>query len=146
MVTVPSNGSLDCELLIARRDGQGVGWLMCSNHRAVPSCVSRRKVVMGTCCGSEDIIFEGGGVGDGLVGISMREWGDGGVDVLVGWRMVVFSIKQGQIVIIAPAELPVALPVTRKTGTGFCEFAKSVPAGNPYPYPWENPYGLHYPC
>ncbi|KAF8879804.1 hypothetical protein BD779DRAFT_1474129 [Infundibulicybe gibba] len=57
-----------------------------------------------------------------------------------------FSIKQGQIVIIAPAELPVALPVTRKTGTGFCGFAKSVPAGNPYPYPWENPYGLHYPC
>ncbi|KAF8870530.1 hypothetical protein BD779DRAFT_1478829 [Infundibulicybe gibba] len=57
-----------------------------------------------------------------------------------------FSIKQGQIVIIAPAELPVALPVTRKTGTGFCGFAKSVPAGNPYLYPWENPYGLHYPC
>ncbi|KAF8886141.1 hypothetical protein BD779DRAFT_1471263 [Infundibulicybe gibba] len=55
-------------------------------------------------------------------------------------------IKQGQIVIIAPAELPVALPVTRKTGTGFCGFAKSVPTGNPYLYPWENPYGLHYPC
>ncbi|KAF8873249.1 hypothetical protein BD779DRAFT_1477127 [Infundibulicybe gibba] len=58
----------------------------------------------------------------------------------------IFSIKQVKTVTTAPVTLPVGLPVTREMAQVFAVWAKSVPAGNPYPYPWENPYGLHYPC
>ncbi|KAF8873299.1 hypothetical protein BD779DRAFT_1477072 [Infundibulicybe gibba] len=43
-------------------------------------------------------------------------------------------------------EKPVGKPLPAVRVRVFCGFAKSVPAGNPYPHPWENPYGLHYPC